>query len=128
MTTNHFVHLRDWLRGLEADPTTASDPIKRTFVCDGQYVSANLTLLENTGDALHVQPNHDEVVLILEGECGFRVGKEVARVKAGDLIFIPHDTLHGPILDSSRVAALSIFAPFFDRSKKNIRWSKDRFA
>jgi hypothetical protein len=36
--------------------------------------------------------------------------------------------LHGPILDNGRVAALSIFAPFFDRSRKNIRWSKDGFA
>jgi mannose-6-phosphate isomerase-like protein (cupin superfamily) len=116
------------LRSLEADPATVHDPIKRTFICDGQYVSANLTLLEDTGDALHVQPNHDELVLIVEGECGFRVGNEVTRVKAGDLIFIPRDTLHGPILDNGRVAALSIFAPFFDRSQKNICWSKDAFA
>jgi len=26
-----------------------------------------------------------------------------------------------------RVALLSIFAPFFDRTKKNIRWSRDAF-
>jgi mannose-6-phosphate isomerase-like protein (cupin superfamily) len=128
VATKHFVHLHEALRSLETDPATVREPIKRTFLCDGQYVSANLTLLEDTGDALHVQPNHDELVLILEGECGFRVGNEVTRVKAGDLIFIPHDTLHGPILDNGRVAALSIFAPFFDRSQKNIRWSKDGFA
>jgi mannose-6-phosphate isomerase-like protein (cupin superfamily) len=128
MTTGHFVHLHEALRSLETDPATVCDPIKRTFVFDGQYVSANLTLLDDTGDALHVQPDHDELVLLLEGECGFRVGNEVARVKAGDLIFIPRDTLHGPILDNGPVAALSIFAPFFDRSRKNIRWSKDGFA
>jgi quercetin dioxygenase-like cupin family protein len=124
----HFIRLQEALRSLETDPATAQDPIKRTFVCDGQYVSANLTLLEDTGNAMHVQPFHDELVLILEGECGFRVGDEVTRVKAGDLIFIPRDTLHGPIIDNGRVAALSIFAPFFDRSKKNIRWSEGAFA
>lgn len=80
MDTKHFVHMHEALRSLEADPATLRDPIKRTFVCDGRYVSANLTLLEDTGDALHVQPNHDELVLILEGECGFRVGDEVTRV------------------------------------------------
>lgn len=128
MAIKHFVNLHQALRSLETDPATARDPIKRTFVWDGQHVSANLTLLEDTGDALHVQPNHDELVLIIEGECGFRVGDETMRVKAGDLIFIPRDTLHGPIIDSGRVAALSIFAPFFDRSQKNIRWSRDGFS
>lgn len=62
---------------------------------------------------------------------GFRVGEETKRVKAGDLIFIPRDTVHGPIIDNGRIALLSVFAPFFDRSKKeqkNIRWSKDGFA
>ncbi len=98
------------------------------FVCDGEYVSANVNILEDTGDAIHIQENHDELVLILEGECGFRVGDETKRVKAGDLIFIPRDTVHGPIIDNGRVAVLSIFAPYFDRAKKNIRWSRDAFA
>jgi mannose-6-phosphate isomerase-like protein (cupin superfamily) len=128
MITKHFVRLREALRTLATDPATANDPIKRTFLCDGQYVSANVSILEDTGDAIHIQPSHDELVLILEGECGFRVGEETHRVTAGDLIFIPRDTIHGPIIDNGRIALLSIFAPFFDRSQKNIRWSKDGFA
>jgi quercetin dioxygenase-like cupin family protein len=98
------------------------------FLCDGQHVSANVSILEDAGDAIHIQPSHDELVLILEGECGFRVGDETRRVKVGDLIFIPRDTIHGPIIDSGRIALLSIFAPFFDRTQKNIRWSRDGFA
>jgi quercetin dioxygenase-like cupin family protein len=77
---------------------------------------------------MHIQPSHDELVLILEGECGFRVGEETTRVKAGDLIFIPRGTIHGPIVDRDPVGALSIFAPYFDRTKKNILWSRDGFA
>jgi len=77
---------------------------------------------------LHIQPNHDEVVLVLRGECGFRVGGETRRVKAGDFMFIPRNTLHGPIVDSGEVALLSVLAPFFDRTKKNIQWSRDAFA
>ncbi|MGD8809233.1 MAG: cupin domain-containing protein, partial [Gammaproteobacteria bacterium] len=88
----------------------------------------NVNILENIEDAIHIQPSHDELVVILEGECGFRVGDETRRVKAGDLIFIPRDTVHGPIVDCGRVAVLSIFAPFFDRSEKNILWSRDAFA
>ena len=123
-----FVRLRDALRTLETDPATVNDPIKRMFLCDGQFVSANVSILNDTGDAIHIQSSHDELVLILEGECGFRVGEDTKRVTVGDLIFIPRDTVHGPIIDNGRIALLSIFAPFFDRTKKNIRWSRDSFA
>lgn len=78
--------------------------------------------------SFELRPDHDELVLVLEGECGFRVGEETRRVQAGDLMFIPRDTVHGPIVDSGRVALLSVFAPFFDRTKKNIRWARDAFA
>ena len=123
-----FVRLRDALRTLETDPATVNDPIKRMFLCDGQFVSANVSILNDTGDAIHIQSSHDELVLILEGECGFRVGEDTKRVTVGDLIFIPRDTVHGPIIDNGLIALLSIFAPFFDRTKKNIRWSRDSFA
>lgn len=127
MSEGCFIRLKDVLRTLVTDPATANDPIKRTFVCDGSHVSANLTILEDTGDAIHTQPWHDELVLILEGECTFRVGDETRRVAEGDLIFIPRDTPHGPIIDSGQVSALSIFAPYFDRTRKNIAWSRDGF-
>ena len=128
MNSPYFFRLEDALRGLATDPATAADPIKRTFLCDGEHLSCNVNILEESEDVIHIQPNHDEVVLVLEGECGFRVGDESRRVKPGDLMFIPRDTVHGPIIDSGRVKLLSVFAPFFDRAKKNIRWSRDWFA
>jgi mannose-6-phosphate isomerase-like protein (cupin superfamily) len=127
MPSQYFHRLEDVIRGLATDPATASDPIKRTFLFDGQDVSCNVNILEDSEDVLHLQPNHDEIVLVLEGTCGFRVGEETRRVKTGDLMFIPRNTVHGPIIDSGRVALLSVFAPFFDRAKKNIRWSRDAF-
>jgi mannose-6-phosphate isomerase-like protein (cupin superfamily) len=128
MKAENFFRLADAIRGLATDPATAADPIKRTFLCDGQDVSCNVNILEDGVDVIHIQPVHDELVLVLEGQCGFRVGEETRRVEAGDLMFIPRDTVHGPIIDSGRVALLSIFAPFFDRAKKNIQWSRDDFA
>jgi len=128
MSTDYFVRLADALRSLATDQATASDPIKRMFLFDGQHVSANVAILDDARDAIHVQSSHDELVLILEGECGFRVEEETKRVSSGDLIFIPQDTIHGPIIDNGRIVLLSVFAPFFDRAKKNIRWSRDAFA
>ncbi len=124
----NFMRLQDALRTMETDPATTNDPIKRMFLCDGQFASANVAIIEDTGDAIHTHSSHDEFVLIIEGDCGFRVGDETKRVAVGDLIFIPRDTVHGPIIDNGRIALLSIFAPFFDRTKKNIRWSRDGFA
>jgi hypothetical protein len=55
-----------------------------------------------------------------------RMGDEVRRVGPWDLIFIPRNTIHGPIIEpGQRCAALSVFAPFFDRSKPNINWERD---
>lgn len=125
---SNFVKLSDALRAIETDPSTASDPIKRMFLFDGESASANVAIIEDSGDAIHIHSSHEEFVLILEGDCGFRVGDETKRVTTGDLVFIPKDAIHGPIIDSGRIALLSIFAPFFDRTKKNIRWARDNFA
>jgi mannose-6-phosphate isomerase-like protein (cupin superfamily) len=128
MSTDHFVRLADALKSLATDQATACDPIKRMFLFDGQHVSANVAILDDACDAIHVQSSHDELVLILDGECGFRVGEETRRVSSGDLIFIPQDTVHGPIIDKGRIVLLSVFAPFFNRARKNIQWSRDAFA
>jgi quercetin dioxygenase-like cupin family protein len=112
---------------MAADPSTAAQPIKRMFIADGDFVSANVSILEETGDALHSQASHDEIVVVLEGDVEFRVGDEKRRVGPGDFIFIPSNTVHGPIIESGqRFAALSMFAPFFDRSKSNIDWERDQ--
>lgn len=123
----YFNNLNEVIASLEADPSTIDTPIKREFLFDGQYLTANLAIIRDTGNALHTQKQHDEIVVIIEGVVDFRVGEETRSVKPGDIIFIPQNTLHGPILNSNqRFAALSVFAPFFDRSKPNIDWDKDQ--
>jgi quercetin dioxygenase-like cupin family protein len=69
-----------------------------SFLCDGEFLTANLAIVQDAGNALHTQPRHDEVVVVLDGEVDFRVGDTIRRVQPGDLVFIPRDTLHGPIL------------------------------
>lgn len=123
---SRFTNLDEIIESLETDPSTATDPIKRQFLCDGEHMTANLGILEGRRNALHTQKSHDEVVFVLQGNVDFRVGEETKRVSPGDLIFIPRNTIHGPIMtEDDRFVALTVFAPYFDRSKKNIEWEEE---
>ncbi len=122
----YFNNLDQIVKALETDESTKNDPIKRVFVFDGKHLTANVGIVRDSGNALHTQNFHDELLVIIEGDVDFRVGDEVRKVSRGDLVFIPQNTLHGPILEEGQsFAALSVFAPYFDRSKKNIVWDKD---
>ena len=121
---SNFVNIREALQSLEVDPSTADEPTRRRFIFDGTHLSANIATGGRDGSALHTQSAHDEVVVVLEGEAEFRVGDEIKVVSAGDVMFIPKNTLHGRVRTISPTwAALSIYAPYFDRSKKNIEWA-----
>jgi hypothetical protein len=62
--SRYFFRLGDAVRGLATDPATASDPIRRTFLCDGEHVSCNVNVLQEGEDVVHIQPDHDELVLV----------------------------------------------------------------
>ncbi|WP_166266777.1 cupin domain-containing protein [Marinobacter caseinilyticus] len=122
----YFKNLNQIVERLETDESTKNDPIKRAFVFDGRHLTANVGIVRDSGNALHTQNYHDEILVIIEGNVDFKVGDEVKKVHKGDVVFIPQNTLHGPILEAGqRFAALSVFAPYFDRSKKNIVWDRD---
>lgn len=123
---SYFENLNQIVKSLEADESTKNDPIKRTFVFDGRHLTANIGIVRDSGNALHTQKHHDELLVIIEGNVDFKVGDEVKKVSQGDLVFIPQNTLHGPILEEGQsFAALSVFAPYFDKSKNNIEWDRD---
>lgn len=122
----YFHNLDQIVESLDTDESTRNDPIKRMFVFDGEHVTANVGIVRDSGNALHTQMQHDEILVIIEGDVDFKVGDEVRRVGRGDLVFIPQNMLHGPILaEGQRFAALSVFAPYFDRSRNNIVWDRD---
>jgi quercetin dioxygenase-like cupin family protein len=123
---SNFVNLPEVFQSMATDPSTANDPIKRMFLTDGQFITTNVSIIEDTGNTLHTQAEHDEIVVIFDGEADFRVGEETRHVQAGDMIFIPCNTLHGPLIpQGGKLSLLSMFSPFFDRTKKNIEWDRD---
>ena len=122
----NFINFEELLKSLEVDPSTTNEPVKRMFICDGVHLTANISIGAEGGIALHTQPEHDEIIVVLEGEAEFQVGPESRRVGPGDMVFIPQNTLHGRVKTlTPRWAALSIYAPFFDRGRKNIVWHRE---
>jgi quercetin dioxygenase-like cupin family protein len=123
---SNFINLKQLLGSLAADPSTANDPVKRMFIYDGAHVTANISMGAEGGSALHTQPTHDEIIVVLEGEAEFRVGDETKHIGPGDMVFIPQNTLHGRVRTlTPKWAALSIYAPFFDRKRSNIVWHRE---
>ena len=123
---SNCVNLNEIVKNFQTDASTANDPVKRMFICDMESMTANIASSSGDGSKLHTQPNHDEIVIVIDGEAEFRVGDEVYRVGPGDFVFIPRNTLHGRVRTiTDSMSALSIYSPFFDRTKENIVWEKD---
>jgi len=120
---SNFINFNELLKSLEVDASTENEPVKRMFICDGSHLTANISMGVEGGGTLHTQPAHDEIIVVLEGEAEFQVGADSRRVGPGDMVFIPQNTLHGRVKTlTPKWAALSIYAPFFDRSRQNIVW------
>jgi mannose-6-phosphate isomerase-like protein (cupin superfamily) len=93
----NFINVPEILQSLAIDPSTAADPVKRMFIFDGEYLTANIATGGEAGSALHTQVAHDEIIVVLEGEAEFQVGDEIRHVAPGDIVFIPQNTLHGRV-------------------------------
>ena len=123
---SNCVNLNDIVKNFQTDASTANDPVKRMFICDMESMTANIASSSGDGSKLHTQPDHDEIVIVIDGEAEFKVGDEVYRVGPGDFVFIPRNTLHGRVRTITvSMSALSIYSPFFDRTKENIVWEKN---
>ena len=123
---SNCVNLNEIVKNFQTDASTANDPVKRMFICDMESMTANIASSSGDGSKLHTQPDHDEIVIVIDGEAEFKVGDEVYRVGPGDFVFIPRNTLHGRVRTiTDSMSALSIYSPFFDRTKENIVWENE---
>ena len=122
---SNFINLHEIIHQFQTDPATQGDPVKHMFICDGEAVTANIATSSGDDSKLHTQPDHDEIVIVIDGEAEFMVGDETRHVGPGDFIFIPRNTLHGRVRTiTESMSALSTYTPHFDRAKKNIIWHK----
>jgi quercetin dioxygenase-like cupin family protein len=120
---SHFHNLAKTLKTM----TAAADPGGRPMVkalASGHDVMAGVLLAGKDEAGLHRQPNHEEILVVLEGEAEFRVEDEVRQIRRGDLVFVPRGALHGPITRSDLFSVLSIFAPRVNLVK-DVLWERE---
>lgn len=63
----------------------------------------------------HKHQFHSEHVYVMEGEAQMRLGDKTFKIKKGDLVFIPKNTIHAVKTTSKQpLKVISIQAPLFD--------------
>lgn len=124
---SQFENLTDIATALKALPSEKLESINRHFLTQTDKITAQVVQFSETQNSLHIQNNHDELLVIISGEVDFKVGNEIKRTRAYDTIFVPAGIKHGPLLKKGEVfTALSIFAPGFEFSPENIQWERDK--
>jgi mannose-6-phosphate isomerase-like protein (cupin superfamily) len=101
-----------------AQPASAA-PVKP--LTRGEFMGAAVV----RGDGgLHRQPDHEELLVVLDGEGDFRVADEVRHIRPGDFVFVPRNAIHGTVATQhGPIALLAIIAPKFDLAK-DVIWEK----
>lgn len=99
------------------------DTIKAPANYDGIYsrmvasdsLSSSFVIFIKKEVKKHKHASHTENVYILEGEGEMLLGDKIFKVKKGDIIFIPMNTIHSlKVTSSTPVKVLSIQSPRFD--------------
>ncbi|WIM11626.1 cupin domain-containing protein [Enhydrobacter sp.] len=116
----NFHRLAEIVGSMSAEAGAA--PVKP--LARGEFAGAAIVRLGGAEGGLHRQPNHEELLIVIEGEGEIRVGDEVRSVRPGDFVFVPRNAVHGTV--STRegpIAFLAILTPQFDLTK-DVVWEK----
>lgn len=91
----------------------------------GDGVMAGLLRSAQHEGGFHRQPNHEELLVVVEGEGEFRVGDETRLVRPRDFVFVPRDAIHGTVaVKRAPLSFLSIITPRIDFGK-DVIWEKE---
>ncbi len=122
---SNFHNLGDTVRSMAAAAGSDGASLVRGLTM-GEEVMAGVVRAGKDRLALHRQPAHEELLVVLEGEGDFRVGDEVRHVAPGDFIFVPRGAVHGTVgADGAPLSFLSIFTPRVDLANDMV-WEADR--
>jgi mannose-6-phosphate isomerase-like protein (cupin superfamily) len=111
------------LIGASAQSQQSMDTIKPPASYDNIYsrplysdsLSSSFMIFIKKEVKMHAHVTHTEQVYVLDGEGEMTVGARMMKVKKGDIIFIPKNTVHGlKVTSTTPMKVLSVQAPYFD--------------
>lgn len=76
-------------------PTSVLRELISTEDTDDRWSFGEVTAEPHDGVATHLHPGEPEAIIVLEGELELHGARGVARIRPGDVLFIPPDTEHG---------------------------------
>lgn len=95
------------------DPANYDNIYNRTLASDS--LSSSFVIFIKKEVKKHKHATHTENVYILDGEGEILLGDKTFKVKKGDIIFIPMNTVHSlKVTSSIPVKVLSVQSPRFD--------------
>lgn len=94
-------------------PSNYDNVYSRTIASDS--LSSSFVIFIKKEVKKHKHATHTENVYILDGEGEMLLGDKTFKVKKGDMIFIPMNTVHSlKVTSSIPVKVLSVQSPYFD--------------
>lgn len=97
------------------NPPGEEEPWTLTFVHHSERSSTGVAgIRAGAGIPPHIHREHDELIVIVEGEASFRLGDQVREVGPGDVVSVPAGTVHAPIHAGTDCLLVAVFAPRFD--------------
>lgn len=113
-----FVSAQQVKNLLEQKTFTQLENIHVTKLFEDSLSSSFLIVIRNEV-AAHKHIEHSEHVYVIEGEADFVLNETLIKIKPGDFIFIPKNTIHKLTVTSKiPMKAISIQAPYFNGSDR----------
>jgi mannose-6-phosphate isomerase-like protein (cupin superfamily) len=93
---------------------------------EGRCVIFNTVRHEKRGPGLHFHTDCDEWFFVKDGQFKFRVGDKILRLKAGDSLLVPKETIHAFVKTSDGDATLIIMHQPAVRMEEYFRYASQQ--
>ena len=110
---------QDFVRSIHQQPTIEEDWGSLTWLAGRAHLAGSeqtfglVRIKSGRRNPLHSHPNCEEILYVVSGACDHRLGEEIHRLDAGEMICIPRGVRHWAraLGDEPLVAVISFSSP-----------------